>query len=69
VTPSQVEGVGLPIHQLALVAMGLYIFDNCDLETLAKEAAKRQRWEFLLTAAPMVIVGGTGSPLNPIATY
>jgi kynurenine formamidase len=69
VTPSQVEGVGLPIHQLALVAMGLYIFDNCDLETLAKEAGKRQRWEFLLTAAPMAIVGGTGSPLNPIATY
>jgi kynurenine formamidase len=64
-----VEGVGLPIHQLALVAMGLYIFDNCDLEALAKEAAKRKRWEFLLTAAPLAIAGGTGSPLNPIATY
>jgi kynurenine formamidase len=69
VSPSQVEGVGLPIHQLALVAMGLYIFDNCDLEALAKEAAKRKRWEFLLTAAPLAIAGGTGSPLNPIATY
>jgi len=69
VSPSQVEGVGLPIHQLALIAMGLYIFDNCDLEQLAKEAAKRKRWEFLLTAAPMAITGGTGSPLNPIATY
>jgi kynurenine formamidase len=69
VSPSQVEGVGLPIHQLALVAMGLYIFDNCDLEELAKQAAKRKRWEFLLTAAPMAIIGGTGSPLNPIATY
>jgi kynurenine formamidase len=69
VSPSQVEGVGLPIHQLALVAMGLYIFDNVDLEELSKEAAKRKRWEFLLTAAPMAIEGGTGSPLNPIATY
>jgi kynurenine formamidase len=49
--------------------MGLYIFDNCDLEALAKEAAKRKRWEFLLTAAPLAIAGGTGSPLNPIATY
>lgn len=69
VIPSQVEGVGLPIHQLALVAMGLYIFDNCDLEELARQAAKRKRWEFLLTASPMAITGGTGSPLNPIATY
>jgi kynurenine formamidase len=69
VMPSQVDGVALPVHQLALVAMGLYIFDNCDLEDLAKEAAKRKRWEFMLTASPMAIVGGTGSPLNPIATF
>src|SRR5258708_35764261 len=35
VVPSQVEGVALPIHQLALVAMGIHIFDNCDLEALS----------------------------------
>jgi kynurenine formamidase len=69
VVPSQVPGVFLPIHQLVLVAMGIHIFDNCDLEDLAKEAAKRKRWMFLLTAAPMAIPGGTGSPLNPIATF
>ena len=69
VMPSQVEGVGLPVHQLALLAMGLHIFDNCDLEQLSKEAAKRNRWEFMLTTSPMAIVGGTGSPLNPIATF
>ena len=69
VNPSQVEGVGLPIHELALVAMGIHLFDNCDLEDLGKEAAKRKRWVFLLTAAPLAIPGGTGSPLNPIATY
>ena len=33
------------------------------------EAASRKRWEFLLTAAPLPIRGGTGSPLNPIATF
>ena len=43
--------------------------DDCDLEQLAKEAAKRKRWEFMLTAAPMAIAGGTGSPLNSIATF
>ena len=69
VSPSQVEGVGLPIHELALVAMGIHLFDNCDLEELGKEAAKRKRWVFLLTVAPMAIPGGTGSPINPIATY
>jgi len=69
VNPSQVEGVGLPIHELALVAMGIHLFDNCDLEELGKEAAKRKRWVFLLTAAPLAIPGGTGSPLNPIAIY
>lgn len=69
VSPSQVEGVGLPIHALALVAMGIHLFDNCDLEELGKQAAKRRRWTFLLTAVPMAIPAGTGSPINPIATY
>jgi kynurenine formamidase len=69
VVPSQVDGVFLPIHQLVLVAMGIHIFDNCDLEELSKQAAQRKRWAFLLTAAPMAVPGGTGSPLNPIATF
>jgi kynurenine formamidase len=69
VVPSGVEGVVLPIHQLVLVALGVHIFDNCDLEALGEEAAKRNRWEFLLTASPLAVPGGTGSPLNPIATF
>ena len=69
VMPSGVEGVSQPIHQLVLIAMGMPIFDNCDLEALGSEAAKQQRWEFLLTAAPIPVTGGTGSPLNPIATF
>ena len=69
VMPSGVEGVRQPIHQLALIAMGMPILDSCDLEALAREAAKQRRWEFLLTAAPIPVTGGTGSPLNPIATF
>ena len=69
VAPSQVEGVNQPIHQLVLIALGTPIFDNCDLESLSVEAAKRKRWEFLITAAPIPVTGGTGSPLNPIATF
>lgn len=69
VMPSGVEGVGQPIHLLVLVAMGMPIFDNCDLEALAAMARRENRWEFLLTAAPLAVKGGTGSPLNPIATF
>lgn len=69
VMPSQIEGVRQPVHQLLLVAMGVMIFDNCDLEALSAETAKRKHWEFLLTASPLVVRGGTGSPLNPIATF
>jgi hypothetical protein len=49
--------------------MGTPIFDNVDLEDLSRAAAERGRWEFLLTAAPVPVPGGTGSPLNPIATF
>jgi hypothetical protein len=49
--------------------MGTPIFDNCDLEAVGKAAAQRHRWEFLLTAAPISVPGGTGSPLNPVATF
>ena len=58
-----------PIHQITLIALGVRLFDNADLEDLAKAAAQRKRWTFMLTAAPLVIPGGTGSPLNPIATF
>lgn len=57
------------VHDFALVHLGVHLFDNCDLEALAEAAAARTRWEFLLTAAPLPIPGGTGSPLNPIATF
>jgi len=65
-TPGAPRGA---VHDFALVYLGVHLFDNCDLEALADAAASRKRWEFLLTAAPLPIPGGTGSPLNPIATF
>jgi kynurenine formamidase len=61
--------VGLPLHRLALVALGVSIFDNLDLEEAAQAARRLKRWEFLFTAAPLRIEKGMGSPLNPIATF
>ncbi|MCU1327909.1 MAG: Cyclase [Bryobacterales bacterium] len=69
VLPSQVDGVVQPVHQVILVAMGMPIFDNLDLEQVSAEAAKRNRFAFLVTAAPMAVQGGTGSPLNPTALF
>jgi len=69
VMPSGIAGVAQPVHQLLLIAMGTPILDNCDLEALGDAAAARGRWEFLLTASPLSVGGGTGSPLNPIATF
>jgi len=69
--PQYVSPSGLPgaVHDFALLYLGVHLFDNCDLEALADAAAARRRWDFLLTAAPLPIVGGTGSPANPIATF
>jgi kynurenine formamidase len=66
VSPSPFRGA---VHDFALLYLGVHLFDNCDLEALADAAAERKRWDFLLTAAPLAIRGGTGSPLNPIATF
>ena len=66
VSPSNLRGA---VHDFALLYLGVSLFDNCDLEALGDAAAARKRWEFLLTASPLPIRGGTGSPLNPIATF
>jgi len=57
------------VHDFGMVYIGIHMFDNCDLEALGQAAAERNRWEFLLMAAPLPIRGGTGSPLNPIAVF
>jgi kynurenine formamidase len=69
VTPSMVEGVALPVHTLLITALGVNILDNQDLEGLAEVCAKLKRWEFMITINPLPVTGGTGSPLNTIATF
>jgi kynurenine formamidase len=65
--PSSVQGVGLPVHVLAIVAMGMCLLDNLDLESLSEACAEAGTFEFLLVVAPLIVPGGTGSPVNPIA--
>ncbi len=42
--PSMVEGVPFPLHQLAIVAMGMPLLDNLDLTAAVAEAEARARW-------------------------
>jgi hypothetical protein len=67
--PSLVADVALPVHTLVITALGINILDNHDLERLSETAARLKRWEFMLTINPMPITGGTGSPLNTLATF
>jgi len=69
VVPSMVEGVALPIHTLMITGLGVNLLDNQDLESLGETAAKLNRWEFMLTIAPVPVTGGTGFPLNAIAMF
>ena len=67
VTPSRVDKIGMPIHTVAIVAMGIHLLDNLDLDELSVACASEDRWSFLLVVAPLVLHRGTASPVNPIA--
>jgi kynurenine formamidase len=57
------------VHKFTIVARGMNLLDNLDLEEVAETAARLQRWEFLFMASPVRIPHGTGSPINPIAMF
>jgi kynurenine formamidase len=67
--PSQVEGAPMPIHVVAIATMGLHLLDNLDLEALGSACVEEGRREFLIAIAPLVLVRGTASPVNPIAIF
>jgi kynurenine formamidase len=53
----------LPVHRILLVEHGIHIIEHLDLE----HAATHGLTEFLFVMAPLRIVGGTGSPVRPLA--
>ena len=53
----------LPVHRHLLVEAGINIIELLDLEAVAREAVH----EFLFVAAPLKLLGATGSPLRPLA--
>ena len=69
VVPSGYDTLIMPIHSCTLVAMGIHLLDNCMLDDLSAACASRSRWTFMLTVAPLVLMKGTASPVNPIAMF
>lgn len=53
----------LPVHRILLVEAGVHIIETMNLAGLAVAGSA----EFLLVVAPLKIVGGTGSPVRPLA--
>lgn len=57
----------LPTHPALIRDLGIVISEMNDLSALAEACLERDSYEFCYMCAPMPIVGGTGSPVNPLA--
>jgi kynurenine formamidase len=66
-SPSAAEGVEFPVHVLAVNAMGLHLLDYLQFDDLVRLCVEAARWSFFCVIAPLRLVRGTGSPVNPIA--
>lgn len=65
--PSSVPEVGLPVHVLCLVMMGMVQGQNFVLEDLGAACAADRRYTFLLQATPERFLRSTGGLVNPVA--
>ena len=52
-----------------LVAMGVHLIDNADLDALGAACARTARYEFMFTMLPLILERGTASPVNPVAIF
>lgn len=56
-------GTVFPVHQRLIRDFGIPLLEGLVLDGLAATG----RFEFLFAASPLPVVGGTGSPINPMA--
>jgi len=66
-SPSAADGVDFPVHVLAVNAMGLHLLDYLQFDDVVPLCEQSGRWSFFCVIAPLRLVRGTGSPVNPIA--
>lgn len=66
VRPNEID-LFQPLHVVALVHMGIPFGEIWDLQAIGEDCAADGVYEFLLSAAPLPITGGAGSPVNALA--
>jgi kynurenine formamidase len=67
--PAPYPNLHVPMHAIGIVAMGLWLIDNLDLETLSATSARLGRYEFCFMLSAMLMQGATGAPVNPLALF
>jgi len=65
----QVQRNPIPWHVLCIAMMGVRLIDGAHLENLAQACSRHRKSDFLTIIAPIEIVGGTASPVNPICIF
>ena len=59
----QPKSESLPVHLIFLVRNGIHIIEMIDLDSLARDRV----YEFGFVCAPLKFIGGTASPIRPLA--
>lgn len=67
VRPNETDEVNQPWHWVVIPALGLTMGEMFYLKELAADCAADRVYEFFFCGPPLVITGGTGSPINPQA--
>ncbi len=67
VRPNETSEAQQPWHWVVIPAMGLTMGEMFDLTELSADCANDHVYEFFFSGPPLVITGGTGSPINPLA--
>ena len=67
VKPNRSDMFDQPWHGLCITMCGLPMGENLRLDALADDCAADGRYDFMFVAAPLLITGGTASPINPYA--
>jgi kynurenine formamidase len=58
-----------PVHNVSLVAIGLWLIDNMELTELTRACTAASRWAFFFAMLPWRMTGVTSSATNPIAMF
>ena len=67
--PPLPTAVPLPLHQIGIVAMGLWLIDAALTSDLLATCGRLRRHEFLFSCTVPELPGATGFPVNPVCVF